>query len=161
MCGICGWFDTKGVRDADRTIVKAMNDAIAHRGPDGDGFYFAPGLGFGHRRLAVIDLVTGDQPMFNADASSCLIFNGEIFNFRELRAELEAKGHHFVTTSDTEVILAAWREWDMDCVSHLTGQFAFALWDANRGAAVFGARPAGRKAALLHGFAGPDAALWL
>lgn len=129
MCGIVGWFDPKGHRPADRALVRAMSDALAHRGPDGDGHHFEPGLGLGHRRLAVIDLVTGDQPMLSADRNICLVFNGEIFNFRELRQELESRGHVFATRSDTEVILQAWLEWGADCVSRLTGQFAFALWD--------------------------------
>ena len=132
MCGIVGWFDLKGHRAADRGLLRAMSDAIRHRGPDGDGHHFEPGLGFGHRRLAVIDLVTGDQPMFSADKTICLIFNGEIFNFQALRRELEQRGHIFVTHSDTEVIVEAWREWGEDCVGHLTGQFAFALWDQRR-----------------------------
>jgi len=129
VCGITGWFDTKADRAAPRDIVQAMCDAIRHRGPDGDGFYFAPGIGLGHRRLAVIDLVTGDQPMFSVDGTCCIIFNGEIFNYRELRSELLAKGHSFATQSDTEVVINSWKEWGRDCVSHLTGQFAFALWD--------------------------------
>jgi len=129
VCGIVGWFDLKGQRPADRTLVRAMSDAIRHRGPDGDGHHFEPGLGLGHRRLAVIDLVTGDQPMWNSDKSVCLVFNGEIFNFKEMRRELEQRGHFFTTRSDTEVILEAWLEWGRDCVTHLTGQFAFALWD--------------------------------
>ena len=131
MCGIAGWFDMKGERPPNRAIVQAMTDAIAHRGPDGDGFHFAPGLGLGHRRLAVIDLVTGDQPMFSADRSVCIIFNGEIYNFKTVREELGNKGHRFVSQSDTEVIIHAWKEWGRDCVSHLTGMFAFALWDQN------------------------------
>jgi asparagine synthase (glutamine-hydrolysing) len=129
VCGIVGWFDLKGHRTADRALVHAMSDAIRHRGPDGEGHHFEPGVGFGHRRLAVIDLVTGDQPMLSPDKSICLIFNGEIFNFKELRRELEQRGHRFATQSDTEVILEAWLEWGRDCVNHLTGQFAFALWD--------------------------------
>ena len=131
MCGIAGWCDMKGERPPNRAIVQAMTDAIAHRGPDGDGFYFAPGIAFGHRRLAVIDLVTGDQPMFSADRSVCIIFNGEIYNFKTVREELSNKGHHFVSQSDTEVIIHAWKEWGRACVSHLTGMFAFALWDQN------------------------------
>src|SRR5882757_1574021 len=106
-----------------------MSDAIAHRGPDGEGHHFEPGLGLGHRRLAVIDLVTGAQPMLSPDKNICLVFNGEIFNFKELRQDLEQRGHAFTTQSDTEVILEAWQEWGRDCVNHLTGQFAFALWD--------------------------------
>jgi asparagine synthase (glutamine-hydrolysing) len=107
-----------------------MANAIAHRGPDGDGFYFAPGIGFGHRRLAIIDLVSGDQPMFNADRTVCIIFNGEIYNFRDLRRELEARGRRFVTNSDTEVIIQAWDEWREGCLDRLRGMFALALWDA-------------------------------
>ncbi len=129
MCGIAGWFDLKDHRSCDRGLLHAMTDAIAHRGPDGDGHHFEPGLGLGHRRLAVIDLVTGAQPMFSPDKTICLVFNGEIFNFKELRLELEGRGHAFTTQSDTEIILEAWREWGRDCVNHLTGQFAFALWD--------------------------------
>lgn len=130
MCGISGWFDTSGERPPNKGLVKAMNDAIRHRGPDGEGFHFAPGIAFGHRRLAIIDLVTGAQPMFDETGNLCLTFNGEIFNYRELRKELQEKRHHFRTTSDTEVILHAWKEWGGDCVSHLSGQFAFVLWDA-------------------------------
>jgi asparagine synthase (glutamine-hydrolysing) len=131
MCGIAGWFDTKSERAPDRHLIQAMTHAIAHRGPDGEAFFFAPGVGFGHRRLAVIDLVTGDQPMFSADGSVCIIFNGEIYNFKSLRAELQSLGRRFVTHSDTEVIIQAWQEWGSDCVTHLTGQFAIAIWDAN------------------------------
>lgn len=130
MCGISGWFDTRSERPPNKGIVKAMNDAIRHRGPDGEGFHFAPGIAFGHRRLAIIDLVTGAQPMFDETGNLCLTFNGEIFNYRELRKELQEKQHHFRTSSDTEVILHAWMEWGPDCVSHLSGQFAFVLWDA-------------------------------
>jgi asparagine synthase (glutamine-hydrolysing) len=107
-----------------------MCQAIAHRGPDGDGFYFEPGVGLGHRRLAVIDLVSGGQPMLSPDQTVCLIFNGEIYNFQEIRAELERRGRPFVTKSDTEVLLQAWQEWGPDCVSRLTGMFAFAIWDS-------------------------------
>jgi len=130
MCGISGWFDTTSERPPNKGLVKAMNDALTHRGPDGEGFHFAPGIGFGHRRLAIIDLATGQQPMFDETGDVCLTYNGEIFNYRELRLVLQGKGHHFRTSSDTEVILAAWREWGSDCVSHLIGQFAFAIWDA-------------------------------
>ena len=129
MCGIAGWFDLKDSRQPDRALLQAMTDAIAHRGPDGDGHHVEPGVGLGHRRLAVIDLVTGAQPMHSIDRNVCLIFNGEIFNFQELRNELERRGHSFATRSDTEVILEAWQEWGPGCVDHLTGQFAFALWD--------------------------------
>jgi asparagine synthase (glutamine-hydrolysing) len=129
MCGIAGWFDLRGQREPNRGMVRAMCLAIAHRGPDGDGFHFEPGVGFGHRRLAVIDLISGGQPMLSRDQSVCLIFNGEIYNFQEIRARLESLGRYFVTKSDTEVLLQAWEEWGTNCVSYLTGMFAFAVWD--------------------------------
>jgi asparagine synthase (glutamine-hydrolysing) len=129
MCGIAGWVDLKADRPANREVVKAMTDAIRHRGPDGEGFHFAPGIGLGHRRLAIIDLTTGDQPMFNSRKTTCIVYNGEIYNFRELRRELEQRGHKFVTTSDTEAILNAYDEWGTDFLQHLRGMFAIALWD--------------------------------
>ncbi len=129
MCGISGWFDMAGLKAPDRPMVKAMNDAIAHRGPDGEGFHFEPGLALGHRRLAIIDLATGEQPMFTEAGRIGIVFNGEIFNYRDLRRVLERRGHSFRTRSDTEVILRGWVEWGPDVVDHLHGQFAFALWD--------------------------------
>lgn len=129
MCGISGWFDVDGTRPADRGLVKAMADAIAHRGPDGEGFYFEPGLALAHRRLAIIDLDTGAQPMFTEGGRVAIVFNGEIYNYRDLRRELEQKGHPFRTHSDTEVILRAWIEWGETCVERLHGMFALALWD--------------------------------
>jgi asparagine synthase (glutamine-hydrolysing) len=109
-----------------------MTTAIAHRGPDGDGFFSDGPVGLGHRRLAIIDLVTGDQPMSSDDGSVILIFNGEIYNFRELRRELEARGAAFRTASDTEVILHAYEAWGVDCLPRLRGMFTFALWDKAR-----------------------------
>src|SRR5579871_2393026 len=129
MCGITGWLDTRGEKAADRAIIRKMTDAIAHRGPDGEGFWFGPGVALGHRRLAIIDLVTGDQPMLDRSKSLTIVFNGEIYNFRALRQELERRGYRFTTTSDTEVILYAWAEWHERCVDHLSGMFAFAVWD--------------------------------
>ena len=129
MCGISGWFDFTGKRPPDEALVRAMNDAIRHRGPDGEGFHFEPGLAFGHRRLAIIDLQTGAQPMFTEEGRVAIIFNGEIYNYRELRAILQQRGHVFHTHSDTEVILRAWVQWGRKCVEHLHGMFAFALWD--------------------------------
>ena len=130
MCGISGWFDTKESRPPNASLLKSMNDAIAHRGPDGEGFFLAPGIGLAHRRLAIIDLSTGDQPMASQDGGIQIVFNGEIYNFRELRKSLEAKGRAFRTRSDTEVIIQAWEEWGSDSISHLHGMFAFALWDS-------------------------------
>ena len=131
MCGISGWFDMVGDRPPDRHLIKRMNDAIAHRGPDGEGFFYEKGLALGHRRLAIIDLATGDQPMLTDDKRIAITFNGEIYNYRELRSELLRRGHAFRTESDTEVILRAWKEWGESSVEHLEGMFAFALWDKN------------------------------
>ena len=139
MCGIAGIFDLRGRRDVDRVLLHRMTQIIAHRGPDGDGFHIAPGIGLGHRRLAIVDLVTGDQPQFNEDGTVCVIFNGEIYNFQPLMAELTDLGHTFRTRSDTEVIVHAWEEWGEACLDRFNGMFAFALWDA-REEALFLAR---------------------
>jgi asparagine synthase (glutamine-hydrolysing) len=132
MCGIAGIFDFCGPGDIDRLLLRRMTEIIAHRGPDGDGFHFAPGIGLGHRRLAIVDLVTGDQPQFNEDGTVCAVFNGEIYNFQLLMAELTTLGHAFRTRSDTEVIVHAWEEWGEACLDRLNGMFVFALWDARR-----------------------------
>lgn len=129
MCGICG--ELSG-RPLDRGRLRAMTNALRHRGPDAEGFYYddASGVGLGHRRLKVIDLEGGVQPMADAEGAQVVIFNGEIYNFRELRRELEAKGHCFRTRSDTEVILHQYQEDGPECVRKFNGMFAFALWDA-------------------------------
>jgi asparagine synthase (glutamine-hydrolysing) len=145
MCGLAGVVDLAGRGAPDRRLVQRMNDAIAHRGPDGDGFHYAPGVGIGHRRLAIIDLSTGDQPMYAQDGALCLVFNGEIYNFKAVRAELEAKGHAFRTKSDTEVILRAYEEWGEDCVTRLRGMFVFALWDERREALLLARDRLGKK----------------
>ena len=129
MCGITGWFDCKERRPPNQTLARVMNDAIAHRGPDGEGFHFEPGLALGHRRLAIIDLQTGGQPMFTEGQRVAIVFNGEIYNYRSLRDILQNLGHVFRTRSDTEVILRAWIQWGRGCVERLHGMFAFALWD--------------------------------
>lgn len=129
MCGITGIFDIRGRSEINRTLLRQMTDSVAHRGPDGDGYHIAPGIGLGHRRLAIIDLVSGDQPIYNEDGSVAIVFNGEIYNFQTLMAELEALGHRFSTRSDTETIVHAWEEWGEACVERLRGMFAFALWD--------------------------------
>jgi len=129
MCGISGIFDLKKFDDIDRNILEKMNTAQDHRGPDADGFFFAPGIGLGHRRLSIIDLAGGHQPMFNAGGDIGVVFNGEIYNFKQLAEQLIELGHKFETRSDTETILHAWAQWGEDCVSHLRGMFVFALWD--------------------------------
>jgi asparagine synthase (glutamine-hydrolysing) len=132
MCGIAGLFHVPSPKPVDPKRVRAMTDVLAHRGPDGSGVWTAPGVGLGHRRLSIIDLATGDQPMRSADGKLALSYNGEIYNFREVRGELEAFGHRFRTESDTEVILAAWRQWGPDCLSRFNGMFAFALYDRDQ-----------------------------
>ena len=133
MCGIAGIFDSREARPVDESTLRAMNDAQRHRGPDDEGFHVEPGVGLGHRRLSIIDLSTGQQPIYNEDDSVVIVFNGEIYNFMQLRRELEGNGHRFRTRTDTEVIVHAWEQWGRDCVRRLRGMFAFALWDRNRG----------------------------
>ena len=133
MCGIAGIFHPTGSAPVDAALLRRMTTALAHRGPDGDGFHVEPHVGLGHRRLAIIDLGGGRQPMFNEDFSVAITFNGEIYNFAELRPKLEALGHVFRSDhSDTETIIHAWESFGPDCLQHLSGQFAFALWDRNR-----------------------------
>ena len=139
MCGIAGLFDMRGRRDFSRELLLRINDIQAHRGPDESGLHLEPGLALGHRRLSIIDLSTGQQPLFNEDGSVGVVFNGEIYNFRQLAAELETLGHRFKTRSDTEVIVHAWESWGEQCVGRFRGMFAFALWD-RRQRALFLAR---------------------
>ena len=129
MCGITGIFDTNGNRAINESLLHTMNESQFHRGPDEGGIHIEPGLGLGHRRLSIIDISTGQQPMFNHDGSVCIVFNGEIYNFREIRTELEQLGYQFATNSDTETIVHAWEAWGEKCVSKLRGMFAFAIWD--------------------------------
>lgn len=132
MCGITGIFDTRGQRALERSVLQRMNDSQHHRGPDEGSIHIEPGLGFGHRRLSIIDIATGQQPLFNEDGSVVVIFNGEIYNYQDLIPELQALGHTFRTRSDTEVIVHAWESWGEACVTRFRGMFAFALWDRNR-----------------------------
>jgi asparagine synthase (glutamine-hydrolysing) len=129
MCGIVGLFDSRGRREYDRALLTRMNDSHRHRGPDGDGEFFEPGIALGHRRLAIIDLSGGKQPLYNEDESVVVVFNGEIYNYQDLMKELIAAGHVFRTRSDTEAIVHAWEEWGEDCVDHFRGMFVFAIWD--------------------------------
>ncbi len=132
MCGITGIFDTRGGSDIDRAALQRMNDSQWHRGPDEGSLHVEPGVGLGHRRLSIIDIATGQQPLFNEDGSVVVVFNGEIYNYQQLIPELQALGHVFHTKSDTEVIVHAWESWGEDCVKRFRGMFAFALWDRNR-----------------------------
>ena len=132
MCGITGIFDTRGGREISRPVLQRMNDSQSHRGPDEGSLHLEPGLGFGHRRLSIIDVATGQQPLFNEDGSVVVIFNGEIYNYQELIPQLQALGHVFHTKSDTECIVHGWEAWGEDCVKHFRGMFAFALWDRNQ-----------------------------
>ena len=133
MCGISGVFALDGPLDPEvRHALPAINGALAHRGPDGDGFFNDIPVALGHRRLAIIDRAGGQQPMANEDGSCWIVFNGEIYNHRAVRPLLEAKGHRFRTVSDTEVILHAYEEFGAACVDHLEGMFAFAIYDGRR-----------------------------
>lgn len=129
MCGIAGIFDTSGKREIERIRLEAMADVQLHRGPDGGGYHVERGVGLAHRRLAIIDLSTGQQPLYNEDESVVVVFNGEIYNYLELIPELVSLGHRFRTRSDTEVIVHAWEAWGPRCVERFRGMFAFALWD--------------------------------
>ncbi|MEQ1661835.1 MAG: XrtA/PEP-CTERM system amidotransferase [Thiobacillus sp.] len=132
MCGITGIFDTRETHEIPHTLLDGMNETQFHRGPDEGGLHLEPGVGLGHRRLSIIDLSSGQQPLYNEDGSVVVVFNGEIYNFQELVPELEALGHVFRTHSDTEVIVHAWEAWGEACVTRFRGMFAFALWDRNQ-----------------------------
>lgn len=132
MCGIVGIVDLRGRREIDRDLLVRMNESQHHRGPDEVGLHVEPGVGLGHRRLSIIDLSTGQQPLYNEDRSVVVVYNGEIYNYRSLIPELTALGHTFRTRSDTEVIVHAWEAWGAACVDRLRGMFAFVLWDRNR-----------------------------
>ena len=133
MCGIAGRYNFRSGAPVAPALVRDMCDLIAHRGPDGEGVWTDGPVGFGHRRLAIIDLSpAGRQPMTTADGNLIVTFNGEIYNFLDLRRDLEGRGHRFRSRADTEVILAAYREWGVECLARFRGMFAFALWDGPR-----------------------------
>jgi asparagine synthase (glutamine-hydrolysing) len=132
MCGIAGLAYPGAPRPVDEALLRAMTDRLHHRGPDGSGVHIEPGVGLGHRRLSIVDLAAGHQPMYNEDDSIAVVFNGEIYNFPGLVDDLAAAGHRFRTRCDTEVILHAWEQWGPDCLQRFNGMFAFALWDRNR-----------------------------
>jgi asparagine synthase (glutamine-hydrolysing) len=129
MCGITGIVYTDPSHPVDRELFRRMTATLAHRGPDADGYLFGDGVALGHRRLSIIDLAGGDNPIYNEDGTRAIVFNGEIYNFHELRRDLQARGHRFATASDTETIVHGWEEYGDACVTRLRGMFAFALWD--------------------------------
>ncbi len=138
MCGFAGFIDDLTVRQKE-PIIHEMADSIKHRGPDGEGFYTDPCVAMGFRRLSIIDLNLGNQPLYNEDNTLVINFNGEIYNYRELREELKVKGHSFATNSDTEVIIHGYEEYGKDVLKKLRGMFAFVIWDKNK-KELFGAR---------------------
>ena len=145
MCGIAGYIDKRGI---DLTLLEKMTSVLTHRGPDDHGIWTAPGaaVGFGHRRLSILDLSSsGRQPMVDRTQQVAVVFNGEIYNYRLLRAELELKGHRFVSTSDTEVLMKAYSEWGLTCLNRLEGMFAFALHDAQQNRLVLARDRSGEK----------------
>jgi asparagine synthase (glutamine-hydrolysing) len=145
MCGIAGILDLRLHRPVDEKLLRSMRETIRHRGPDGEGLHVEPGVGLAHRRLSIIDVSGGRQPIYNEDGSVVVVFNGEIFNYRGLVSELEGLGHAFRTRSDTEVLVHAWEEWGEASVERLNGQFAYALWDRNRRKAFLARDPIGIK----------------
>ena len=132
MCGICGAVSYRPDLIIDEAVLKHMGQTLYHRGPDDDGYYVDGQAGLGMRRLSIIDLVTGQQPVTNEDKTLKLVFNGEIYNYREIRTRLEKKGHIFTSAGDSEVILHAYEEYGQQCLDHFNGMFAFAVWDTTR-----------------------------
>src|SRR2546430_1568050 len=132
MCGICGQFNFQRREPVERETIVRMTRSIAHRGPDDEGFFIAGPVGLGFRRLSIIDLAGGHQPMSNTEGTVWIIFNGEIYNYKELRAELQSKRHQFRTNSDTEVIIHGYKEWGTEVFNRLNGMFGVAIWDVQK-----------------------------
>ena len=145
MCGICGQYNFSSEVPVHRSDLEMMARAIAHRGPDDEGYLLAGPLGFGFRRLSIIDLAGGHQPMADQEESVWVVFNGEIYNFLELRRELEGYGHVFRTKSDTEVIVHGYKQWGDDVLNRLNGMFGLAIWDARARRLVLARDPFGIK----------------
>src|SRR3977135_2750577 len=139
MCGICGQFNFASNAPVDPEIIRRMADSISHRGPDDEGYFISGPIGLGFRRLSIIDLNGGHQPLSNEDGSIQIVFNGEIYNYKELRQYLLGRGHIFRTQTDTETIVHLYEELGEACVEKLRGMFAFAIWD-ERGKSLFLAR---------------------
>ena len=132
MCGICGIVSDRNTDTVDLKIIQRMNGAMVHRGPDDAGVFKGDNVGLAARRLSIIDVTGGHQPIHNEDKTVWVVFNGEIYNFKELRDQLIKKGHTFYTQSDTEAIVHLYEEYGPRCVNQLTGMFAFALWDVKQ-----------------------------
>src|SRR6267142_1922433 len=145
MCGICGVFEYHRRTDIPREMVHRMNQTMIHRGPDDGGVFVGPGIGLGHRRLSIIDLAGGHQPMSNEDATVWVLLNGEIYNYPELRAELLQRGHKFTTRSDTEAIVHAYEDFGEGCFAKLRGMFSIALWDSRQRKLVLARDRVGKK----------------
>ena len=129
MCGITGQFNFQRNEPVEPDTIRRMTQTLVHRGPDDEGYFFDGSVGLGFRRLSIIDLAGGHQPMSDVEKTVWVILNGEIYNFKELRAELEKRGHRFRTNSDTEVVIHGYKEWGAGVLNHLNGMFGLAIWD--------------------------------
>jgi asparagine synthase (glutamine-hydrolysing) len=145
MCGICGAFEYERRTDLPSAMIHDMNQTMVHRGPDDGGVFVGPGIGLGHRRLSIIDLAGGHQPMSNEDGTIWVLLNGEIYNYPELRADLLQRGHVFTTKSDTEAIVHAYEDFGEGCFAKLRGMFSIALWDSRERKLILARDRVGKK----------------
>src|SRR5271157_1414016 len=145
MCGICGIFEFDPSGEISHELVRRMTQTIIHRGPDDEGIYTAPGIGLGFRRLSIIDVAGGHQPISNEDGSIWVMLNGEIYNYTDLYQELLTRGHRFTTRSDTEAIVHLYEEYGEECFARLRGMFAIAIWDSNKHRMVLARDRVGKK----------------
>jgi asparagine synthase (glutamine-hydrolysing) len=150
MCGIVGICEPGLGAQVDRDLLERATDCLRHRGPDGSGFFVRDNVGLGHRRLSIIDLAGGAQPMFNEDGTVAVVFNGEIYNYRELQSELEGLGHRFTSSCDTEAIVHAYEQWGTECLQRFVGMFAFAIWDDRDRSAFIARDRLGKKPVFYH-----------
>ncbi|MBT7913532.1 asparagine synthetase B, partial [Candidatus Bathyarchaeota archaeon] len=146
MCGFVGWISNDPGKPVDLAILKAMNETLRHRGPDDEGFFVGGNIGMGHRRLSIIDTSEGGrQPIANETGSVVVVFNGEIYNFLDLKALLQAEGHSFQTQTDTEVLVHAYERWGEEFLTHLDGMFSLAIYDQDRRELILAKDPFGKK----------------
>ncbi len=161
MCGICGKLYHSRDRTVDGELLRSMASVINHRGPDDEGIYVKGNVGLAHKRLSILDLSpAGHQPMSNEDGSIWIVFNGEIYNFLDLREDLQKRGHTFMSRTDTETIIHLYEEKGVECVNDLRGMFAFAIWDENK-KRLFCARDRAGKKPFVYAHTGGRAALCL